>query len=229
MSPLVGVTTYREQARWGAWDTMAVVLPATYTEAVERAGARALLLPPTDADPAPLLDVLDGLLLSGGADIEPAVYGAEPAPETSGTRPDRDRFELALLRGALERGLPVLAVCRGMQLLNVALGGDLVQHLPTNEDHRREPGTFTRHPVEVVAGTRLASIVGPSLTVPSSHHQGLGRLGAGLVVSGRAPDGVVEAVELSEGWVVGVQWHPEQDLDDLRLFRALVTAAASPS
>lgn len=222
MTPRIGITTYLEPARWGAWDLRAALLPELYLDAVVRAGGRPMLLPPVDLGAAETIEVLDALVLAGGADLDPAGYGADPHPETAGVRPDQDQAELSLLRQALARDLPVLGVCRGMQLLNVGLGGDLVQHL---DDHRPAPGQFVRHRVEFEPGTRAAAILGDAVEVESSHHQGLGRLGDGLVVSGRSSDGVVEAVEHpGHRFVLGVQWHPEADAGDLRLFKALVEA-----
>lgn len=227
--PIVGITTYAQPARWGAWDLPAALIPLDYVTALERAGARPLLVPPTEDAVDETLDVLDAIVFSGGADVDPAVYGAERQEVTDAPQERRDRAELALLRAALERDMPVLAICRGSQLLNVARGGDLVQHLPDavgNEAHRERPGTFSEHEVDVHTGTRLAGIVGGSSSVKSSHHQGVGRLGAGLVESARAPDGTVEAIEdPAMRFALGVLWHPEAADDDDALFRALVEEA----
>jgi gamma-glutamyl-gamma-aminobutyrate hydrolase PuuD len=226
--PIVGITSYAENARWGVWDAPAALIPLSYVRAVEAAGGRALLVPPSTEAVEETLDVLDGLLLSGGADLDPASYGAGAHPETNGVRPDRDRAELALLEGALARDMPVLAVCRGSQVLNVARGGDLVQHLPEtvgNDEHKQAPGAFVEHPVEVKEGTRLAGMVGERSDVASHHHQGLGRLGEGLVETAWAHDGTLEGVEdPSLRFAVGVQWHPEAGQDDA-LFRSLVDEA----
>jgi putative glutamine amidotransferase len=228
MKPLIGITTYVEEARWGVWDLPAALVPYAYVSGVERAGGRALLVPPSEDAVEETLRALDGLLLTGGADLDPASYGADVHPETFGVRPGRDAGELALLRAALERDLPVLAICRGSQVLNVARGGDLVQHLPDvvgDEKHKETPGTFAEHGIEVEAGTRLASLLGDRSDVKSHHHQGYGRIGDGLRVAARAGDGTIEAVEDPERrFALGVLWHPEAGEDE-RLFTALVAAA----
>ena len=232
---------------------MAAVLPATYTDAVTRAGGRPVLLPPYDRpdddrppydrpdDPPPadsrngrddasasVVRALDALVLVGGGDVDPASYGQASHPATAGVNPGRDATELALLDAALQADLPVLAICRGMQVLNVLLGGTLVQHVPDavrHEGHQPGPGCFAPVEVAVEPGTTLGKILGDGATVSCSHHQAIDRLGTGLVVAARAPDGTIEAVELSgKPFAVGVQWHPEED-GDLRLFEALVDAA----
>jgi putative glutamine amidotransferase len=227
--PLVGITTYVTAARFGAWDTEAALVPGDYVRAVERAGGRPLLVPPSEAGVEETLDAVDGLIFSGGSDLEPELYGQDPHPETYGVVPERDRAELALLTGALERDLPVLAICRGSQVLNVALGGDLVQHLPDlvgHERHKHTPGVFADHDVDVENGTRLAALLGDRAPVKSHHHQGFGRLGDGLRASARAEDGAVEAVEASaRRFALGVLWHPEAG-EDMKLFEALVEEAA---
>jgi putative glutamine amidotransferase len=228
VKPLVGVTAYVEQARFGAWDVPAALIPLSYVQAIERAGGRALVIPPTEEGVEETLDALDGLLLSGGSDLDPSLYGADAHAETRHVRPERDRAELALLRGALARDLPVLAVCRGSQVLNVARGGDLVQHLPEavgNEAHRETAGVFSEHGVKVDPDSRLGGIVGDSVEVKSHHHQGYGELGEGLRVVARADDGTIEAVEDPERrFAVGVLWHPEEG-EDAALFEALVAEA----
>jgi gamma-glutamyl-gamma-aminobutyrate hydrolase PuuD len=227
--PVIGITTYVEDAQWGHWHLEAALIPYDYVRGLERAGARVLLVPPDDEGVEETLDALDGLLLSGGNDLDPDSYGAEQHPETNGTKPERDRGELALLQAALERDLPVLAVCRGLQVLNVARGGDLVQHLPEqvgHEDHRAVKGVFSDHGVKVDDASRLGSVIGTHLpTVKSHHHQGLGRVGSGLRETAWADDGTVEAVEDPEKrFAVGVLWHPEAG-DDTKLFEALVAEA----
>ena len=178
MRPLIGITAYAEPSvRWGAWDVPAAVIPLAYVRQVEAAGGRALLVPPSEEGVDETLDALDGVLFSGGADIDPSEYGHDAHPETNGARPERDRGELALLRAALERDMPVLAVCRGSQVLNVARGGDLVQHLPDvvgDEKHKHTPGVFADHEVDVKEGTRLGSLLGERAPVKSHHHQGFG-------------------------------------------------------
>jgi putative glutamine amidotransferase len=228
MRPVIGITAYAEEASWGAWTLPAVLIPSAYVQAVERAGGRALVLPPSDEDPDETLDRLDGVLFSGGSDLDPELYGADAHPETSGIRHERDRAELALLTAALERDMPVLAICRGSQVLNVALGGDLEQHVPErvgHDGHKEVTGTFSEHEVEAVPGTNLEPLVGERRTVKSHHHQGYGRLGDGLRIAAHADDGTVEAIEdPSRRFTVGVLWHPEEG-DDARLFEELVQQA----
>jgi putative glutamine amidotransferase len=220
--PVIGICAAVERARWGVWDSRAVLLPRDYTDAVQRAGGLALLLPPDPAlvqEPDEVLDVLDGLILAGGADIDPSAYGAEPHPETRGSVPERDRFEVALARRALERDLPLLGICRGMQLMNVARGGTLIQHLPEShghEDHRRSPGSFddADHDVRLAAGSLVERAAGErDHRTKSHHHQGVDQLGEGLLVTGWSElDDLPEAIEdPTRGWALGVQWHPEVD------------------
>ena len=227
--PLIGITAYAEpRVRWGVWDVPAAVIPLAYVKQVEAAGGRALLVPPSEEAIDETLDALDGILFSGGSDIDPAEYGHDPHEETTGTRPERDRAELALLRAALERDLPILAVCRGSQVLNVALGGDLVQHLPDlvgDEKHKHTPGVFADHDVDVKEGSRLGSLLGNRAPVKSHHHQGFGTLGEGLVEAAWAEDGTLEALEdPGRRFALGVLWHPEEG-EDAALFRALVEEA----
>ena len=223
--PLIGITTYVEPAAWGHWQLEAALVPYDYVRAVERAGGRAVLVPPDDDGVEEVLDALDGLIFSGGNDLDPPGYGAEAHAATIGTNPQRDRGELVLLEAALARDLPVLAICRGVQVLNVARGGDLVQHLPDvvgHEEHRALVGEFSEHPVRVDPSSRLGEVTGP---VKSHHHQGMGRLGEGLREVAWAEDGTVEALEDPEKpFVVGVLWHPEAG-EDQRLFERLVEAA----
>lgn len=227
--PLVGITTYAEPSvRWGVWDLPAALIPLSYIRAIESAGGRALLVPPSEEGIDETLDALDGILFSGGSDIDPGAYGQEAHPETNGVRPDRDRGELALLTAALARDMPVLAVCRGSQVLNVARGGDLVQHLPDvvgDTKHRHTPGVFTEHAVEVKPESRLGAMLGERAPVKSAHHQGFGRVGEGLVETAWAEDGTLEALEdPGKRFAVGVLWHPEEG-EDAALFRALVDEA----
>ena len=227
--PVVGITTYVTPARWSYWDREAALIPADYVRAVERAGGRPLLVPPSEEGIEETLEALDGLIFSGGSDLDPDFYGQEPHPQTFGVREARDRAELALLSAALERDMPVLAICRGSQVLNVARGGDLVQHLPDvvgDEKHKHTPGTFADHDVRVEPGTRLASLVGDRAPVKSHHHQGFGRLGDRLEATAQAEDGTIEAVEATDRrFAVGVLWHPEAG-EDMKLFEALVDEAA---
>jgi gamma-glutamyl-gamma-aminobutyrate hydrolase PuuD len=214
--------------RWGVWEVPAALIPLAYVEAVARAGGRALVVPPSADGVEETLDALDGLLFSGGSDLDPELYGAEAHPETNGVRPDRDRAEVALLEAALARDMPVLAVCRGSQVLNVARGGDLVQHLPEvvgDEKHKHTPGVFADHDVDLNDGTRLQRLLGDRAPVKSHHHQGYGRIGDGLVEAARAEDGTVEALEdPSRRFALGVLWHPEAG-EDFALFEALVDEA----
>ncbi|MFJ9351994.1 gamma-glutamyl-gamma-aminobutyrate hydrolase family protein [Streptomyces sp. NPDC101237] len=224
--PLIGVSTYLEAGtRWGVWELEAALLPAGYPRLVQRAGGLAALLPPDDPRHATAAVArLDGLVIAGGPDVEPVRYGAAPDPRTGRPARDRDAWELALIDAALAAGTPLLGICRGMQLLNVALGGTLVQHI---DGHAEVPGVFGHHGVKPVPGTRYAATVPEETDVPTFHHQAVDRLGAGLLPSAHAADGTVEAIELPEGrgWVLGVQWHPEMG-EDLRVMRALVAAAA---
>jgi putative glutamine amidotransferase len=226
--PLIGITTYTEQVRWNAWDEPAALVPLAYVRAVDTAGGRPLLVPPIQDGVVETLAALDGLVLSGGADLDPASYGHDPHPETVGTRPERDRAELALLEAALARDMPVLAVCRGSQVLNVARGGDLVQHLPEavgHDNHKITPGEFADHEVTIRAGSRVASLLGERTPVKSHHHQGFGTIGGGLVEAAWAEDGTVEALEDPDArFAVGVLWHPEEG-EDLALFQELVEQA----
>jgi len=220
--PVIGLCTALERARWSVWDTQAVLLPRSYVDAVQSAGAIALLLPPDPAAvaaPDTLLDLLDGLLLAGGADMDPSTYGAEPHPATAGTVPERDAFELALATRAIERDLPFLGICRGMQVMNVARGGTLNQHLPDDyghEDHRRSLGSFDNadHDVRLTHGSLAARAAHAELHgTKSHHHQGVERVGDGLEVTGWATlDDLPEAIEVpGNRFSLGVQWHPEAD------------------
>ncbi|HLI32901.1 MAG TPA: gamma-glutamyl-gamma-aminobutyrate hydrolase family protein [Solirubrobacteraceae bacterium] len=236
--PLIGICAAPERARWSVWDQEALLVPRSYVAAVARAGALSLLLAPDEraADvPELLLALIDGLLLVGGADIDPASYGAQRHPQTAETCPQRDAFEIALSRAAIAQGVPLLGICRGMQLLNVALGGTLVQHvpeLPGCGEHRRSLGSFSEagHLVETAAGTLAERILGRSHCALSHHHQAVERVGAGLIVSARSRgDQLIEAIELpGADFVLGVQWHPEADPAS-PVIAALVDAARARS
>ena len=204
------------------------LVPLAYVSAIESAGGRPFVIPPSSAAIEETLDALDGLLFSGGSDLDPGQYGADPHPETKGVRAERDRAELVLLTAALERDLPVLAVCRGSQVLNIARGGDLVQHLPEvvgNDLHKEIPGVFADHDVKLDATSRVGTLLGERAPVKSHHHQAFGRLGDGLVPVAWADDGTVEGLEdRDRRFAVGVLWHPEAGADGA-LFRALVDEA----
>jgi len=227
--PVIGITTYVVPARWSYWDLEAALVPAAYVQAVEAAGGRALLVPPAKDGLEETLDSFDGLVFSGGSDLDPELYGQEAHEETTGVVRARDEAELALLSGALERDMPVLAICRGSQVMNVARGGDLVQHLPEvvgHEAHKHDPpGVFADHDVDLVNGTRVQRLLGDRAPVKSHHHQGFGRLGEGLREAARAEDGTVEALEdPSRRFAIGVLWHPEAG-EDFALFQGLVDEA----
>ncbi len=235
MIPLIGVSTYVANARWGSWQRRAAVLPEAYFELVASAGGRPLLLPPASTAPGgpaagaeEVIAVLDGLVLSGGGDVDPLAYGEVPQPEVAGVDQNRDASERALLAAALGADVPVLAVCRGCQVLNVELGGTLHQHLPDvvgHLAHRSAPYVFGDVDVHTAPGSLAAAVFGETPTVRCSHHQAINDLGRGLVPTARTDDGVVEAVELpSARFVLAVQWHPEEGWDR-RPFDALVRAA----
>jgi len=219
---VIGICSALERSQWGVWDQVAALVPLSYVEAVQRAGGVAVILPPDahiSGDAEQLLDLLDGLMLAGGADIDPATYGEPPHPQTIDTVPARDEFEVALTRAAIARDLPVLGICRGMQLINVARGGTLLQHLPDHvghEDHRRVIGSFdgSDHDVALQAGSLAASAAGEIAHVTKSHHhQAVDRIGEDLAVTGHSTlDQLPEAIELEDRrFVLGVQWHPEAD------------------
>lgn len=228
--PIIGITSYLAQARWGPWDKPAALVPQGYVTGVNGAGGRAVLVPPSLDAIDETLACLDGLIFCGGPDILSGEDDGAAESRADPLVPERDAAERLLLSAALERDVPVLGICRGMQLLNLAYGGTLIGHLPDavgHDEHRRSVGAFDLHPVDIGPGTTLGGLVGGRLDVHSSHHQGVGELGAGLVASARAPDGTVEAFEDPERrFVIGVLWHPEESAD-LRLFAALVTAARS--
>jgi putative glutamine amidotransferase len=235
VKPVIGLCTALERARWSVWDQQAVLLPRSYVDAVQRAGGIALLLPPDPAAveaPDTLLDLIDALLLAGGADMDPSTYGAEPHPSTLGTVPERDAFELALARRAMERDMPFLGICRGMQVMNVARGGTLTQHLPDDyghHDHRRSLGSFddADHDVRLQHDSVAARAAHEELHgTKSHHHQGVERVGEGLEVTGWATiDDLPEAIEVpGNRFALGVQWHPEVD-ETSPLIAALVEEA----
>lgn len=230
-TPLVGVSTYLERAQQGVWDVRAAFLPEQYLAGVTGSGGIALLLPPQDPEAADAaISGMDGLILTGGADVAPELYGEQRHPSTDPARHDRDAWELALFRAAERRHMPVLAICRGLQLVNVARGGTLQQHLPDSlgtERYRLGGGVFAENAITISDDTVLSEILGAGEThVHSYHHQGIGQLGKGLVVAARSDDGLVQAfVDASTPHIVGIQWHPEENADDRRLFENLVSEA----
>jgi|SRR5215207_4316487 len=234
--PVIGICAALERARWTVWENEAFLLSRAYVDAVQSAGGLAYMIPPdgrTGEDPDAALEPLDALVLAGGADVDPGAYGAERHRCTTGTRPERDAAEIPLARRALERDLPLLGICRGMQLLNVALGGTLIQHLPDDVghgDHRRQLGSFddADHDVRLAPASLAARACGELVhATKSHHHQGVDRLGEGLVASGWSVlDDLVEAIEFPAArWVLGVQWHPEVDPGS-GVVAALVSAAS---
>ncbi|HWF15418.1 MAG TPA: gamma-glutamyl-gamma-aminobutyrate hydrolase family protein [Acidimicrobiales bacterium] len=237
MIPLIGLTTYVADVRWGSWERRSGVLPQSYFELVAGAGGRPLLVPPPSTAPDgpaagadEVIAVLDGLVLTGGGDVDPLGYGEQPDREVRGVDHHRDASERALLAAALRADLPVLAICRGCQILNVELGGSLHQHLPDvigHLAHRSAPYVFGEVDVETVPGSKAAEVFGAKPVVRCSHHQAIRALGQGLVPTAATDDGVIEAVELPKArFVLGVQWHPEEQ-NDQRPFDALVRAATA--
>lgn len=229
-APLIGISCYAQQARWGAWDDQAILLPRRYADKVAQAGGVPVLLPPVSGIEQ-TLPRLDGLVLSGGGDIDPARYGAARDAESGPASADRDSAELALCRAALDLGLPLLGICRGLEVINVALGGTLYQHLPDiigHDGHSPAPGRYGSHDVRVAAGSQLARVLGRTeLPVPTHHHQAIEKLGRGLAATAWTADGIVEAAEAHDErapFMLAVQWHPEAS-DDLSLFRGLIAAA----
>ena len=235
--PVIGLTTYLQQAQTGVWDVRASFLPAIYFEGVALAGGISVLMPPQPVDAGivdRVLDGLDGQIVTGGRDVDPATYGQQVHPATDAPNADtrmRDAWEFELLKGAIRRGIPVLGICRGAQVVNVAFGGTLHQHLPDvlgHTRHQKGNAVFATSSVRTVPGTRLAALIGESSDAQCYHHQAIDRLGDGLIVSASDADGVIEAVESPGGqFLLAVQWHPEERLDDLRLFAAVVQAAAA--
>lgn len=233
--PIIGLTTYLEQAQTGVWDVQAAFLPKVYFEAVTNAGGIAVLLPPqpvNDEIAASILSGLDGIIMTGGKDIDPSRYGQDAHPETDEPRPDRDEWEDVLLRGAIDQEVPFLGICRGAQLLNVSLGGTLTQHLPDvigTTRYNLGGGIFADNEVQIDSASKLGEVFGEhsAFDVKSYHHQAIDDLAQGLVVTARSDDGVIQAVELpTVPFGVAVQWHPEQGAhEDALLFEGLVAAA----
>ncbi len=228
--PRIGITTYRQPARWGAWEESAALLSGTYVDCVVAAGGTPLLLPPTGTDPSVVED-LDGLVIAGGSDVGAERYGADPHPLTQ-SQAHRDDHDFALATAAMDARLPLFPICRGLQVLNAVLGGTLIQHLPDVlgvNRYQAEPGVFHRIRIETVGGSEVSQVLGPVAEVSVYHHQAVDLVGRGLTVTARAEDGTIEALEFDpredRGWMIAVQWHPERDLDDLRLFESFVAAA----
>ncbi|MGQ1795999.1 gamma-glutamyl-gamma-aminobutyrate hydrolase [Kocuria sp. CNJ-770] len=226
--PRIALTTYYQEGSWGVWNSVAAIVPGAYVEAVAAAGGTPLLLPPVGTDPE-VLGLVDGLIVIGGVDVDPRFYGAERHELTS-SQPSRDEHDLALTRAALERGLPLFAICRGAQILNVALGGTLIQHLPdVNENaaqYQPEPGRYGQVAFRTEPGSRCRELLGAAAESPCYHHQALDEVAEGLVVTARAADGTIEAVETTAGgWALGVQFHPEENRKDPRLFEGFVAVA----
>lgn len=241
--PRIGVSTYVDRAVWGAWDRPAALVPYSYVEAVARAGGVPVLLPPLPlaedggasaqelaAQARAAVGGVEGLLLAGGADVDPSLYGRPVGSRTTVVHPGRDAWEIHLLEAAMPIGIPVLGVCRGAQVLNIAAGGSLVQHLPDvvgHDGHRPATGVTGAVDVTVEVGSQLHEVLGGSAVVPCYHHQSIDEVGTDLRAVAWAADGTVEAVEgAGPGFVLGVQWHPEEDLRDLRLLQALVRRAS---
>ncbi|MFJ5955999.1 gamma-glutamyl-gamma-aminobutyrate hydrolase family protein [Paenarthrobacter sp. NPDC092416] len=227
--PRIALTSYLQEASWGVWNTTAAILPGKYVEAVVASGATPILLPPLGTDES-VLDLVDGLIVVGGPDVDPSLYGEQPHPATK-PQPLRDRHDSALIRDALDRDLPLFAICRGAQLLNVVLGGTLIQHIPDvhpESNCQPAPGVYGEAAITTTPGSLIHDLLGASATSPCYHHQAMDSVPDTLRVTARSDDGLVQALETTEGgWVLGVQFHPEQNASDLRLFRGFVEAAAS--
>ncbi|MGJ9404191.1 gamma-glutamyl-gamma-aminobutyrate hydrolase family protein [Arthrobacter sp. KK5.5] len=226
--PRIGLTTYWQEASWGVWNNTAAIVPGKYVTGVVAAGGTPVLLPPVGTDPA-VLEVLDGLIVVGGADVDPANYGAAPHPLTR-SQTDRDRHDLELTRAALDSGVPLFAICRGAQILNVALGGTLHQHVPdlaAGSNYQPAPGVFGTVEFATLSGSLTAEVLGKRASAPCYHHQSIDSLAEGLRATAWASDGTIEAVECvsAVGWALGVQFHPEENPDDPRLFEAFVDVA----
>lgn len=229
--PRIGLTTYWQQAQWGVWEDLAAIVPGTYVSGVAAAGGTPILLPPVGTDVS-VLDVLDGLIVIGGVDVDPTNYGAAPHESTS-AQPERDDHDLALTRAALDRGLPLFLICRGAQILNVALGGTLHQHIPDilpETRYQPAPGHFGEVELRAEPGSLIEGILGSRASVPVYHHQSIDQLAPGLRITATDAAGTVEAVESDPacgptGWLLGVQFHPEQNPDDPRLLESFVAAA----
>ena len=228
MKPLIGITSYAEKVQMGVWTEQSALVPLVYVKAVEHAGGRPIVIPPVDDAVEETLDALHGVIFSGGGDLDPELYGAEAHPSTDAPKPWRDKPELELLEAALARDMPVLAICRGSQLLNIARGGDLVQHLPEivgHTRHKERAGYFSDHDVSIAPESRLGGLLGEHAPIKSHHHQGMGKIGDGLRPVAWDEDGYVEGLEDPEKrFALGVLWHPEEG-EDYALFKGLVEEA----
>jgi putative glutamine amidotransferase len=233
MAPTIGITTYHTNADWRGWSEEGALLPWTYVTSIRANGGRPVLLPPGGdaAEAEATVAVLDGVVIAGGGDLDPAIYGVARHPRTVVSAPDRDVWELAVAEAAIRLKVPLLGICRGMQVLNVACGGTLHQHIPDlvgHEGHSGMPAGFGVHKVRITSGSTVTNILpgGEYFGVPTHHHQAVDKIGDGLTAVGWADDGIIEAIEATNprDFIVGVQWHPEQG-DDFRLFGALVAAA----
>ncbi|MHA7305636.1 gamma-glutamyl-gamma-aminobutyrate hydrolase family protein [Arthrobacter sp. TMN-49] len=227
--PRIGLTTYYQEASWGVWTSDAAVLPGTYVQAVVAAGGTPVLLPPVGTDPS-IVEVLDGLIIAGGSDVGPEQYGEQPHTLTR-AQPARDVHDIALTKAALEAGVPLFAICRGAQVLNVAMGGSLIQHIPDvnpQANYQPAPGVFGNVEFTTTAGSISRLLLGPRASAPCYHHQAMDRIADGLCVTAAAADGTVQALETTKGgWALGVQFHPEQNPNDLRLFNGFIEAATN--
>jgi gamma-glutamyl-gamma-aminobutyrate hydrolase PuuD len=226
--PRIGLTTYYQEASWGVWKADAAVLPGTYVQAVVAAGGTPILLPPVGTDPT-VVELLDGLIIAGGSDVGPDRYGADPH-ELTRSQPHRDDHDIALTQAALAIDLPLFSICRGAQILNVALGGTLIQHIPDLNpqaaQYQPAPGVFGNVDFTTSPGSISEDLLGPRASAPCYHHQAMDKIADGLQVTAAAEDGTVQALETtSGGWVLGVQYHPEQNPEDLRLFTGFIEAA----
>lgn len=226
--PRIGLTTYYQEGSWGDWNSVAAIVPGAYIEGVAAAGGVPVLLPPVGTDTT-VLELLDGLIVIGGVDVDPRFYGADRHERTT-SQPSRDEHDIALTLSALEREIPLFAICRGAQILNVALGGTLTQHLPDLNpgaaQYQPGPGRYGKVRFSTVPGSRCAQLLGPSAESPCYHHQALDEVAEGLVVTARAADGTIEAVETTTGaWTLGVQFHPEENRKDARLFEGFIDVA----
>lgn len=227
--PIIGITTYLQEARWGVWSEKATLLPIDYAREVAATGAYPVLLPPIGTDVS-VLDRLDGLIIAGGTDVNPSIYGADQH-ETTQYQDDRDTHDTLLTKAALDSGLPLLAICRGMQILNTALGGTLHQHIPEilgHDRYRPQPGVYGEVTLSIEPGTMLATILGSTASAPCYHHQAVDKVAPVLKTVATSPEGLVEALELTDnspytGWVLAVQWHPEHNPEDRRIIDAFVT------